>query len=66
MWKYLHKTTLANLANEASVFKHKLANFYTLSVILSLMKNHPLSQGSLFDSHKELIERIYELTQTKY
>ena len=66
MWTYLLSTTLADLSSEASVHKHKLANTYTLRVLLSYTKSHPLSQASCFASHRALFDKLYELTQTKY
>ncbi len=66
MWTYLLSTTLVDLSNEQAVFKHKLANQYTLRVLYSLLKNHPLSQSALYQTHQALIDKVYQLTQAKY
>ena len=67
MWNFLLSTTLADLKNEAAVCgKYKLANAYTLRLLLSYTRNHPRSQASIFTTHRQLIDRCYELTQTKY
>jgi galactokinase/mevalonate kinase-like predicted kinase len=66
MWNYLLTTTLADLANETQIFKHKLANHYTLRLLLSFTKNHPASQNVIFSQQKSVYDKLYELTQAKY
>jgi hypothetical protein len=43
MWNYMLSTTLADLSNEPQVYKHKLANSYSLRLLFVLYKNHPHS-----------------------
>ena len=62
----MHGTTLTDLSNEASIYKLKLANSYSLRLIYVLFKNHPQSQSLLFSSHRPLLDKLYELTQCKY
>ena len=43
MWNYMLSTTLVDVANEPQVYKHKLANSYSLRLLYVLYKNHPPS-----------------------
>ena len=60
----LQQVTLADLKNETLVNKHKLGNSYSLRFLYSFTKNHPLSQSTIFTA--SLMDKLYELTQTKY
>lgn len=67
MWRYLMTTTLVSLDNENLVFKHKLANQYTLRLILALLKNHPTSQATLYECENgSIIDKLYQLSEAKY
>jgi hypothetical protein len=55
-------TTIPDLLNEPQLYKHKLANSYSLRMLYVLYKNNPHAQTVLFASHRSLLDKLYELT----